>query len=209
MTHEQPDSPTADDDTTTRDTSTDEMSRWLDLQERAHTAFEIRLALVADWSAPTPDTEWDTRALVLHVVREQQRAHTLLTGGDESPIRLEPVAADLRSEWRRVTDRAREAARAVDPAAVLRIGRDTVTALELVREQVSDVTIHAWDLARATGSDERLDDELVAAVWELFAPQEATLRASGLYAQPVAVDGDAPLQRRLLAITGRDDRLAA
>ncbi|QHC68511.1 TIGR03086 family protein [Rathayibacter sp. VKM Ac-2759] len=185
------------------------MSRWLDLQERAHTAFEIRLALVADWSAPTPDTEWDTRALVLHVVREQQRAHTLLTGGDESPIRLEPVAADLRSEWRRVTDRAREAARAVDPAAVLRIGRDTVTALELVREQVSDVTIHAWDLARATGSDERLDDELVAAVWELFAPQEATLRASGLYAQPVAVDGDAPLQRRLLAITGRDDRLAA
>ncbi|WKK71403.1 TIGR03086 family metal-binding protein [Rathayibacter oskolensis] len=209
MTHEQPDSPTADDDTTTRDTSTDEMSRWLDLQERAHTAFEIRLALVADWSAPTPDTEWDTRALVLHVVREQQRAHTLLTGGDESPIRPEPVAADLRSEWRRVTDRAREAARAVDPAAVLRIGRDTVTALELVREQVSDVTIHAWDLARATGSDESLDDELVAAVWELFAPQEATLRASGLYAQPVAVDGDAPLQRRLLAITGRDDRLAA
>ncbi|MWV50109.1 TIGR03086 family protein [Rathayibacter sp. VKM Ac-2803] len=185
------------------------MNRWLDLQERAHAAFEVRLALVADWTAPTPDTEWDTRALVLHVVREQQRAHTLLSGGDESPIRLEPVAADLRSEWRRVTDRAREAARAVDPEAVLRLGRDTVTALELVREQVSDVTIHAWDLARATRSDEHLDDELVAAVWELFAPQEATLRASGLYAQPVAVDLEAPLQSRLLAITGRDDRLAA
>ncbi|WP_231727773.1 MULTISPECIES: TIGR03086 family metal-binding protein [unclassified Rathayibacter] len=209
MTHEQPDSPTADDDTTLDRTSADEMSRWLDLQERAHAAFEVRLALVADWSAPTPDTDWDTRALVLHVVREQQRAHTLLSGGDESPIRLEPVASDLRSEWRRVTDRARESARAVDPEAVLRLGRDSVTALELVREQVSDLTIHAWDLARATGSDEHLDDELVAAVWELFAPQEATLRASGLYAQPVAVDVDAPLQRRLLAITGRDDRLAA
>lgn len=198
MTHEQPDSPTATD-----------MSRWLALQDRAHGAFEIRLAAVEDWSAPTPDTEWDTRALVLHVIREQQRAHTLLAGGDDSPIRLEPVAADLRSEWRRVTDQLRAAARAVDPAAVLQLGRDAVSALELLQEQVADVTVHAWDLARATGSDERLDDELVAAVWELFAPQEETLRASGLYAAPVPVDETAPLQSRLLAITGRDDRVAA
>lgn len=198
MTHEQPDSPTAT-----------EMSRWLDLQEQAHASFELRLAAVVDWTAPTPDTEWDTRALVLHVVREQQRAHTLLAGGDESPIRLEPVAADLRSEWRRVTDELRGAARAVDPDAVLRLGRDTVSALQLLQEQVVDVTVHTWDLARATGSDETIDDHLVAAVWELFAPQEETLRASGLYAAPVQVDERAPLQSRLLAITGRDDRLAA
>ncbi|MCM6762175.1 TIGR03086 family metal-binding protein [Rathayibacter sp. ZW T2_19] len=197
MTHE-PASPTAT-----------EMSRWLDLQQRAHAAFESRLAAVEDWSAPTPDTEWDTRALVLHVVREQQRAHTLLSGGDESPIRLEPVASDLRSEWTRVTADARASAASAHPDAVLRLGRDSVTALELVREQVSDVTIHTWDLARATGADETLDEELVAAVWELFAPQEDTLRASGLFAAPVPVGEDAPLQRRLLAITGRDDRLAA
>ncbi|WP_236713478.1 TIGR03086 family metal-binding protein [Rathayibacter tanaceti] len=198
MTHEQPDSPTAT-----------EMSRWLALQDRAHSAFELRLVAVEDWTAPTPDTEWDVRALVLHVVREQQRAHTLLSGGDESPIRLEPVAADLRGEWRRVTDRLSSTARAVDPASAVRLGRDTVSALELLQEQVADVTVHAWDLARATGSDERLDDDLVAAVWELFAPQEDTLRASGLYAAPVPVDETAPLQSRLLAITGRDDRLAA
>ncbi|AZZ57325.1 TIGR03086 family protein [Rathayibacter iranicus] len=185
------------------------MSRWLDLQDHAHRAFEVRLAAVEDWSAPTPDTEWDTRALVLHVIREQQRAHILLAGGDDSPIRLEPVASDLRSEWRRVTDQVRDAARAVDPAAVLQLGRDAVSALEMVQEQVADVTVHTWDLARATGSDERLEDELVAAVWELFAPQEETLRASGLYAAPVLVDETAPLQSRLLAITGRDDRLAA
>ncbi|WP_158078068.1 maleylpyruvate isomerase N-terminal domain-containing protein [Rathayibacter sp. VKM Ac-2630] len=122
MTHE-PASPTAT-----------EMSRWLELQQRAHTAFESRLSAVVDWSAPTPDTEWDTRALVLHVVREQQRAHTLLSGGDESPIRLEPVG----SEWSRVTADTRRAASAARPETVLRLGRDSVTALELVREQVSD-----------------------------------------------------------------------
>ncbi|WP_258065402.1 TIGR03086 family metal-binding protein [Rathayibacter sp. AY1B8] len=204
MTHEQPDSPTA-----TETGPGAEMSRWLDLQDRAHRAFELRLSAVEDWSAPTPDTEWDTRALVLHVVREQQRAHTLLSGGDESALRLESVATDLRSEWRRVTDRLRVAVRTVDPAATVQLGRDTVSAVELLQEQTADVTVHAWDLARATGSDERLDEELVAAVWELFAPQEETLRASGLYAAPVPVDDAAALQSRLLAITGRDDRLAA
>ncbi|WP_219812806.1 TIGR03086 family metal-binding protein [Rathayibacter sp. AY2B3] len=204
MTHEQPDSPTA-----TETGAGSEMSRWLDLQDRAHRAFELRLGAVEDWSAPTPDTEWDTRALVLHVVREAQRAHTLLSGGDESALRLESVATDLRSEWRRVTDRLRVVVRTVDPAATVQLGRDTVSAVELLQEQTADVTVHTWDLARATGSDERLDEELVAAVWELFAPQEETLRASGLYAAPVPVDDAASLQSRLLAITGRDDRLAA
>ncbi|AND16586.1 TIGR03086 family protein [Rathayibacter tritici] len=204
MTHEQPDSPTA----TTTSTSA-ELARWLDLQDRAHRAFELRLSAVQDWSSPTPDSEWDTRALVLHVVREQQRAHTLLSGGDESALRLEPVAPDLRSEWRRVTDSLRAVAQSVDPEATVQLGRDTVSAVELLQEQTADVTVHAWDLARATSSDERLDDELVAAVWELFAPQEATLRASGLYAAPVPVGAAASLQSRLLAITGRDDRLAA
>ncbi len=72
---------------------------------------------------------------------------------------------------------------------------------------MADVTIHAWDLARATGSDETLDEELVAAVWTIFEPQRDTLQASGLYASPVPVAEDAPLQSRLLALTGRDDRV--
>ena len=186
-----------------------DLSLWLDLQARAHAAFEVRLDAVVDWTAPTPDTEWDTRALVLHVVREQQRAHTLLSGGDESPIRLEPVAADLRSEWTRVTTLLRAVSREIDPAAELRLGRDTVTALELLQEQVADITVHTWDLARATGSEEAMEEGLIAAVWELFAPQEETLRASGLFAAPVPIDATAPLQSRLLAVTGRDDRLAA
>jgi hypothetical protein len=43
-------------------------------------------------------------------------------------------------------------------------------------------------------------------VWTVFEPQKDTLEASGLFASPVPVADDAPLQSRLLAITGRDDR---
>ena len=77
---------------------------------------------------------------------------------------------------------------------------------EYLREQVSDVAIHTWDLARAVGADEELDTELVEAVWTVFEPQKETLAASGLYAPPVPLPDDAPLQQRLLAVTGRDPR---
>jgi hypothetical protein len=43
-------------------------------------------------------------------------------------------------------------------------------------------------------------------VWTVFEPQKDTLEASGLFASPVPIDEDAPLQDRLLAVTGRDGR---
>jgi len=83
---------------------------------------------------------------------------------------------------------------------------DTVAASDYLREQVSDVTIHSWDLARATAADESLDPALIEAVWTVFEPQRDTLEASGLFASPIPSDENAPLQTRLLALTGRDPR---
>ena len=90
--------------------------------------------------------------------------------------------------------------------ASVQLSYDTVTVLDYLREQVSDVTIHSWDLARATAADEVLDDALIEAVWTVFEPQRDALEASGLFDSPVPMPEDAPLQSRLLALTGRDDR---
>ena len=87
------------------------------------------------------------------------------------------------------------------------LSTDVVRADEYLTEQTSDITIHTWDLARATGTDETLPEELVRAVWEYFEPQIEDLAATGLYAAPVDVDEHAPLQVRLLAVTGRDARV--
>ena len=96
-----------------------------------------------------------------------------------------------------------------DPESMVTLSYDTVPVHEYLREQVSDVAIHSWDLARAVGADETLDEELVAAVWTVFEPQRDTLAASGLYAAPVPLPEDAPLQWKLLALTGRDPALIA
>ncbi len=184
---------------------------WLRVQRKAHLAFGDRLRLVRDWSAPTPDEEWNVSELVRHVVEEQQWVPLLLDGRTigEARSRLEPLRDDLLSEWERHSPAAMQAWASVSPDARVHLSYDTVPASAYLREQVSDVIVHTWDLARAVGADESLDDDLVEAAWTVFEPQKDTLQASGLFASPVPIPEDAPLQSRLLALTGRDDRVAA
>lgn len=181
---------------------------WFGTQRAAHRAFGERLASVTDWSAPTPDTEWDVRALVSHVIEEQQWVPPLLDGRSvaEARARIDPPGDDLVAAWRRYSADATAAWQGRDPSASVRLSSDTVRVIDYLREQVSDVIIHTWDLARAVGAGERLDDDLVEAAWTVFEPQKDTLQASGLYDFPVPVSEVEPLQVRLLALTGRDAR---
>lgn len=181
---------------------------WLALQQQAHREFGARVARIDDWSAATPDQDWTVGDLVRHVVSEQQWIPPLLAGLsiEQAKRQVEPLGDDLAAEWATHSALATAAWQAASADSTVQLSYDTVTVIDYLREQVSDVTIHSWDLARATAADERLDDGLIAAVWTVFEPQQDTLEASGLFASPVPLPADAPLQSRLLALTGRDDR---
>ena len=70
-----------------------------------------------------------------------------------------------------------------------------------------DVFTHTWDLARATGQDERLDpDRLHRMIAAMGAMPEEALRADGMFGPPVEVPTDADDQTRLLAFLGRRAR---
>ena len=66
-----------------------------------------------------------------------------------------------------------------------------------------DAVIHAWDIARATRTDERLDPGLVDATLDLLSPTEMAA-GRGTYAKPVEIDEGASPQQRLLAAVGRN-----
>lgn len=186
-----------------------EATTWLRLQERAHREFASRVAAVSDWEAPTPDTDWNVAQLVSHVIEEQQWVPWLLSGltTRQAKSRLRPLNDDLTHEWHLYSLAATTAWHDAAPDSQVNLSYDTVAVIDYLKEQVSDVTIHTWDLARALGVDERIDEELIEHVWTVFEPQKETLEASGLFASPVPVADDAPLQSRLLALTGRDDRV--
>jgi uncharacterized protein (TIGR03086 family) len=182
---------------------------WLNLQIRAHDEFRRRLEAVTDWHAPTPDTEWDVSDLAIHVIREQQWVPLLLDGKtiEEVGDGLDPLDVnDLLGEWRKWSRAATDAWECAPFETSVQLSYDAVEMIDYLKEQVADVAIHSWDMARATHSDEHLDDLLVEATWTIFEPQRETLAATGLYNQPVDLDEEAPLQFRLLAITGRDPR---
>jgi uncharacterized protein (TIGR03086 family) len=68
----------------------------------------------------------------------------------------------------------------------------------------ADVFMHTWDLARATGQDDRLDPVRCAELLAGMEPIEAMMRDSGQYGPRVEVPADADAQTRLLGFIGRD-----
>jgi uncharacterized protein (TIGR03086 family) len=67
----------------------------------------------------------------------------------------------------------------------------------------ADILLHTWDLARATGQDERLDRDAVAAAIRFLGPRDAELRMPGEFGPRLAPPPGSDEQARLIAFSGR------
>lgn len=160
------------------------------------------------WHAPTPCAEWDVRALVNHLTYECLWVPELLEGKTIAEVgdRYEgdQLGSDPRGAWEAAKDAAVEA---VDRPAALEhpvsVSAGQMSAREYVYQVGTDLFIHAWDLARASGGDEKLDPELVGLVYEMASPHEEEMKATGLFGEQVDPGEDADTQTKLLAIFGR------
>lgn len=186
------------------------MSTLLEQFDHALAEFDRRVALVADdqWSQPTPCSEWDVRALVAHLVDECRRVPYLLEGGSPAAagdrFAGDPLGDDPQAAWVRSAAAAREALRregALDHTVTRSYGE--TSARDYLWELTVDLTVHAWDLARAIGADERLDPELVRRVHEEAERSADDRAAGGRYGHPVQVPAHADLQARMLGVFGR------
>lgn len=167
-------------------------------------------AVAADqWTAPTPCTDWDVRALVNHLAVEQLWVPPLLAGQtiadvgdryDGDQLGDDPVAA-----WDAAAAAA-IAAFAADGALdrTVRLSYGDRVARVYCREMVLDLAVHGWDLSRAIGADERIDPDLVAVAYEHLVPIADQFQGIGIFDPPVPVSAEADLQARLLGLTGRN-----
>ena len=159
-------------------------------------------------SGPTPDREWDVRALLNHVVAGNLWAAELASGGsiegvgdrlDGDLLGDDPLAAYDRSAEPAAA--AFEAPGALDAPCAVSYG--PVPGSVYAGHRFIDVFIHGWDVAVATGQDARLDPDLVTACLSVIEPQLAMLQGSGMFGSAVDVPADADEQTRLLAVLGR------
>ena len=78
------------------------------------------------------------------------------------------------------------------------------------REYLKHITYfrgsRVYDLARFIGADTTMPADLVQGMWEELKPNAEDWRKMGVLGPAVEVPEDAPLQNRLLGLTGRDPR---
>jgi uncharacterized protein (TIGR03086 family) len=181
-----------------------------ELFRRAAAGFDAQVHAIVEgqWHAPTPCTDWDVRMLVNHVTVEQLWAAPLLHGSSVADIgdRFDgdQLGKDPVATWEaavRASLAAFDADGALDATVSLSAGHQA--AAEYCWEMTTDALIHSWDLARGIEADEILDAELVGLVYERTLPTAEHLQETGLFAPPVSVPDDAPLQTKLLALFGR------
>jgi uncharacterized protein (TIGR03086 family) len=156
------------------------------------------------WDNPAPCDGWVARDVVRHLVEWfppflKSGAGVGLPKGP--PVDVDPVAAwTVHSEG--VQALLDDPATAEKVLSNPHIG-DVPLDQAVDRFYTTDVFLHTWDLARATGQEERLDQDKCAQLLEGMLPLDDLLRTSGQYGPRVEVPESADVQARLLAFIGR------
>lgn len=162
---------------------------------------------VVDWDAAAPVEGWAARDVVRHLV---EWFPGFLEQGSGIRLAKGPSAdADPVSAWQVHSDAVQVLLD--DPATADKmLSNPHVGELPLpdavANFYTPDVFMHGWDLARASGQDERLDPVRCAGLLAGMEPIDELLRTSGQYGARVNVPADADVQTRLLAFIGRDPR---
>ena len=167
--------------------------------------FSDRVRGTTDWDAPAPVEGWTARDVVRHLV--EWFPGFLAMGSDVRLPSGPSVDDDPVAAWQEHADGVQ--AVLDDPASADKMFSNQHTGTLPLRDAVdrfytSDVFMHTWDLARATGQDETLDPVFCAELLAGMEPIEEIMRGSGQYGARVAVPDDASAQERMLGFIGRD-----
>ena len=164
----------------------------------------VRGTAPSAWDNPAPVEGWAARDVVRHLVEWfpgflRSGAGVELPAGpsvDEDPVTAWTVQCDAVQA---LLDDPSTADKVLTNRHIGEVPLDQ----GVDRFYTSDVFMHTWDLARATGQDERLDPVKCAELYEGMLPLDEVLRASGQYGPRVEVAADADVQTKLLGFIGR------
>ena len=162
------------------------------------------------WASQSPCQGWTARDVVDHVVGMHAAMLAPLgrSLGPESSAAAGPIDAFTSARAR--------LQHALDDPAVAGTACDTPTGTLTFAEHVDaalsvDLVVHGWDLARATGQDDTIQDEDLQLLWPIAEAIPEQFRVPGafrpglvVFGPQVPVAADAPLQHKVLGMYGRD-----
>ncbi len=155
------------------------------------------------WDSPSPCAGWTARDVLAHNIGMCDMIAGFASGtGASAPT--DPEITDPQSQWAA----AREGVlAALDQHGVLDSRADTPWGNLTIDRFIGIVTVdpltHTFDLARATGQDVVLDEELATAGYAQLAAAGDAIRGPGRFDAAVEIGEDAPMVDKFVAITGR------
>jgi len=160
---------------------------------------------------PTPCSDWDVRALLNHVTGGSDMFAEGVSQGAISDERVgellgtDRLGDDYQGAFAAATQRALDAfgtPGAAEKMVTLPFG--TMPAGAALNIAIFDVTVHAWDLAKATGQSTTLDPEVVDPALAVGTQMIGDdMREGGMFGAAVPIADDAPASDRLAAFAGR------
>jgi uncharacterized protein (TIGR03086 family) len=157
--------------------------------------------------APTPCAEWNVKQLMQHVISGTIFIEDMFDGktvdevGDKYSGDL--VGSDPSGAYNSAADAAKKA---IDKPGAMEqtchLRRGDMTGAAYVTSMFTDVLVHAWDVAKATGQDTKLDPELIAASYAIMLPRQDSLPVEAFGTDQEITDS-ADLQTKLLGLLGR------
>lgn len=156
-----------------------------------------------------PDRTITLREVINYHAYDDAWVPDMLAGRTMAEVGQEAFKGDLLGDdpkggFAAIVDKACAAAQSLtDPGRTVHCSFGDFPAREYLWQVNSFRGLRAHDIAKVIGADTRLPAALVQGLWEELEPHAEEWRAIGVFGPKVEVPADAPLQDRLLALTGR------
>jgi uncharacterized protein (TIGR03086 family) len=158
------------------------------------------------WTAPTPCTEFDVRAVVNHLVAGDRAFAAYVTGGEPPARGADLLGDDPVAAYSEAAAGLRTAFGAKDALnEIYKAPFGSAPGAVLVQVRVLEQLAHGWDIARATGQSPDFPDDVTERALAV-ARQTLATRPDGPaapFGPEVAVPDGAPALDRLAAFLGR------
>lgn len=160
----------------------------------------VQAAPAGSWTNQAPCTEWTATDVVMHVTSAMNRMSAGLSGGEAA----EGDPADPVATWNSAKSDLLSAVTTADLSQQVPSPFGPMPAEQAIgRLMCTDVLVHTWDLARAVGGEEQLDQEAVASAYSGLKPLDAMLRQPGVFGPKIEAPAGADLQTEFLNFLGR------
>jgi uncharacterized protein (TIGR03086 family) len=173
--------------------------------DRAAAAAEqvIRAVKPDQLDDPSPCTDWTVRQVINHVVGGSLFFQGFLTGEPPIDRATDYLGADPLQAFRNSVGSLREAFVRETPDRVVPTPFGEAPVRRLVEMRTTEMLLHGWDIAKATGQSTDLDPELADSRLESFRMMRAEGRGRGMFNDAQPARADATAADRLAAASGR------